>query len=248
MKIQNAIKLQLNSIKLLFLDILFPVKCLGCKKEGEWICEICSNKIKINTEHVCGVCEKNLTPDGRTCLSCKKKNGIDAFLPAVSYKNLLVSKAIHLYKYRFVENLHQPLGNLMIKTLQKTDLPLPNLIIPIPLHRKRLRWRGFNQSALLARSISENLLPFSKIPQKENVLIRKKYTKPQMEIKKFHDRKENIRDAFEIVDKLKIKDKTILLVDDVCTTGSTIFECTKILKQAGAKEVFAIVIARQEIK
>ena len=147
----------------LILDILFPITCISCGKEDEWICQDCLSNIFIKNEHVCGICEKVITPDGKTCLACKKKSALGALITAVSYKNPTVAQAVHFYKYRFIPDLHIQLGNLMIKAIQKTDLPLPDIIIPIPLHPRRLRWRGFNQSALLAKHISLKLLPGTEI-------------------------------------------------------------------------------------
>jgi len=236
-----------NKVRKLALDVLFPIRCIGCQKENFWLCDTCLTHVTIQTEHVCGVCEKMITPDGRTCHSCKKKNMLDGLIVATSYANSFVSHAIHLYKYRFVPDLHTSLGNLLVKAFQKTDIPLPDIIIPIPLHPRRLRWRGFNQSFLLARHLSKKLLPQFEIPLKE-CLVRNRYTSPQMEIKNYHSRKQNLAGAFSMAEKEDVKNKTVLLVDDVATTGSTISECAKVLKKAGAKEVFAIVIARQEIK
>jgi ComF family protein len=145
----------------------------------------------------------------------------------------------------------------MTKAFLDNGLPLPDLVVPIPLHKRRLRWRGFNQSELLANYISENLTPGMEIPVLNDILIRKKHTTPQMQVKKYSERKENIKDAFEIypvksaggsAEKFKrIKNKNILLVDDVATTGATLNECAKTLKQSGAKKVFALVLARQEM-
>lgn len=246
--------MRIKKIHNLILDTLFPIKCISCQKNGNWLCEKCFSQIKIPTEHFCGVCEKVITPDGRTCLSCKNPSGrraekspIDGLLTCASYKQDSISRAVHYFKYRFIEDLHVPLGNLMAKVLQKTDIPLPDLIVPIPLHQRRLRWRGFNQSFLLAKQLSCELLPGTILPVGENILVRTRYTTPQMGIKDYNHRQQNLREAFSISNNEQISGKIILLVDDIATTGSTIFECAKVLKNAGAKEVFAIVIARQEV-
>lgn len=232
----------------LILNILFPVTCLSCEKENEWICKDCSSNIFIQNEHLCGICEKVNTPDGRTCQKCRNKSSLSALVVATSYKNSFIAKAVHFYKYRFIPDLHVQLGDLMAKALQKSDLPLPDIIVPVPLHSRRLRWRGFNQSELLAKYISLNLLPDTEIRVDEKILIRKKYTSPQMKIGSYHHRKQNIQGAFLVTNPEKIKNKTILLIDDIATTGSTIFECARILKESGAKEIYAAVIARQEMK
>lgn len=238
----------LRKLHELILDILFPISCISCGKENKWICKDCFFHIFIQNEHICGICEKVNTPDGRTCQKCKKKNALGALVVATSYKDSLVAKAVHFYKYRFIPDLHFQLGNLMIKAIQKTDLPLPDIIIPIPLHPRRLRWRGFNQSELLAKHVSLNLLPGTEIDMDEKILVRKKYTSPQMKIGDYKQRKENVRGAFHVINPEKISGKNILLIDDIATTGSTIFECARVLKESGAKEVYAAVIARQEMK
>lgn len=230
------------------LDVLFPIRCIGCAKEGSWICQRCALQIPALEEHVCGICEKMVTPDGRTCIDCKRKSALDALVPAVPYNHSFVAKSVHFFKYRFVKDLHRDLGSLVAKSIRKTDLPIPDLIIPIPLHPRRLRWRGFNQSGLLAAHVAKNLLPLTEISLEENLLIRKRHTKSQMKIKDYSNRKQNIIGAFQVTRPQTVQNKTILLIDDICTTGSTIFECAKVLKTAGAKEVYAAVIARQEIK
>ncbi|MCD6149985.1 ComF family protein [bacterium] len=234
-------------IKDFILDTFFPISCLSCGKPDEWICEKCLSKIPLKREQVCPICEKATTPDGRVCFNCGKKHSIDGILTAASYKNKLVSGATHYYKYRFIEDLNIPLGNLLAKAFLKSDLPIPDLIIPVPLHKRRLRWRGFNQAGLLAKYLSSNLTPGFKIPIPDNLIIRQKHTPPQMKIKNRARRRKNMQDAFKInsSQRKSIKEKRILLVDDIATTGSTFFECAKVLKKFGAKEVFGIVIARQ---
>jgi ComF family protein len=186
-----------------------------------------------------------ITPDGRTCLSCKKKSSLGGLIIASAYTQFSIAKAVHLFKYRFIDELHVPLGDLLVKVLRKTELPLPDLIVPVPLHKRRLRWRGFNQSSLLASHLANNLLSQNEISLDKHVLIRNRYTVPQMGISDYASRKNNIGGAFSISPNSDIKNKTILLVDDIATTGFTLFECANVLKKAGAKEVFAIVIARQ---
>ncbi|EKE19538.1 MAG: amidophosphoribosyltransferase-like protein [uncultured bacterium] len=237
-----------KKINKLILDILFPITCISCKRNGTWLCENCFFKIKKTAEQVCGICEIRITPDGRTCQNCKKKSSLDGLLTCASYKQNSVARAVHFFKYRFIADLHVPLGNLMVNVMQKTDIPLPDLILPIPLHKRRLRWRGFNQSSLLAKRISQELLPGAIISTEENILIRNRYTTPQMGIKDYKHRQQNLNGAFLIPNEELVKNKIILLVDDIATTGSTILECAKVLKNAGAKEIFAIVIARQETK
>lgn len=198
-------------------------------------------------DSVCPICEKKITPDGKVCFDCKKSSFLDGMLVACSYKNNIVSKAIHILKYNFVFSIAPFLGEILKKRIENSNISIPDLIIPIPIHKRRLRWRGFNQSELLAKYVSENILYGNKIEMNPNLIKRIVYTKPQMQIKDIFSRKNNIQNAFMIENIDKIKGKTIFLIDDVATTGATIFECARILKEAGALNVFAIVIARQEI-
>jgi len=233
-------------IKNFILDTLFPISCLSCGRDNFWLCADCLKNIELLSFQVCPKCEDEITDSGRVCRDCRPQN-LDALLVASKYKENNISKLVHLYKYRFVEDLHVPLGKILVKTLLKSQLPLPDILLPVPLHPRRLRWRGFNQSQLLANYINKNLTPGLEVPVAENLLQRKKYTPPQMKIKKYSQRLHNLREAFVATKPEEIKNKTILLVDDIATTGATLFECAKVLKQNGAKKVFAVVIARQEI-
>lgn len=236
------------------LDTLFPIVCISCGKAGQWICEDCLSHIPLIIEQACPVCERRITPQGHVCFKCLRKSPLDGLLVATSYQNDLISAAVHNYKYRFIEDLHLPLGRILVRAFHDSELPLPDLIAPVPLHKRRLRYRGFNQAALLAQYLSANLTPGFTIPLAINMLIRQRFTLPQMKIKNYHQRKRNLENAFRINKdpELKaqriLKNKRILLVDDIATTGATLFECAKVLKENGAKEVISLVIARQEIQ
>lgn len=251
-----AIKSVLEKCYTFILDILFPIYCLGCGEEGKWICSECLEKIEILKKQACPVCGVE-SKTGARCFNCRAKTEIDGVIAATAYfgedrKESLAKKAIHIFKYRFVKDLAEPLGAVIIRQikkrqiikLEKTIIFGPDInnkiIVPVSLHIKRLRWRGFNQAELLADEISKHFnLPLDKL-----VLTRQKNNIPQVEVKDRKDRIENIRDAFVCVDKAKVKDKTIILVDDVATTSATLGECAKALKNAGAKEVWGVVVAR----
>src|SRR4030042_6872337 len=191
-----------SNIQNFFLDVLFPINCLSCGKHVVWLCDSCLEKIPLRIEQICPVCEKSITPDGRVCFGCYKKSGISGLLAASSYRNEAVASAVHCFKYRFIEELAGPLGRILVKTLLRSRLSIPDIIVPIPLHKRRLRWRGFNQSELLADYLSKNLAPGFEIPMMNNLIRRKKHTRPQMEIKNHLRRKENITNAFSLNNKL----------------------------------------------
>jgi competence protein ComFC len=246
-KQQTKISSLFHSIHNTVIDTLFPVHCLACQENDEWLCQECARKIFPKTDQVCPICEKNNTPDGRVCFSCGDKSPLAALLVTATYQNEILARAIQLLKYRFIEDLAPILGKILLQALQQSDLPLPDLIIPVPLHRWRLRWRGFNQAELLAAYLENNLSPGFPIPIETKIIRRSKFTFPQMKIKNYRQRQKNIRGVFAIEKNSQnlIQDKRILLIDDVATTGATIFECARVLKSAGAREVFAAVLGRQ---
>jgi len=245
---KNKFLIKIKSFHRFVLDILFPISCLKCQEYGKWLCDQCLREIKTCTEQICPICEKVFTPDGKTCLTCRKKTSLDGLLVCASYQEKIIPKIIHAFKYKFILNLQYPLGEIMTRAILSSNLPLADFIIPIPLHSKRMRWRGFNQSLLLAEYIGKNITPGIKVPILSDALYRNKNTSSQMKIKNYQKRKENIFNAFSVINKKAVERKNIFLIDDIATTGATLFECASILKKAGAKKVFAIVIARQEIR
>ena len=236
-----------------FLDMLFPISCLLCQKENIWICKTCLEKIAIADFQVCPYCEKGQSSGGYACERCKRKQrrenkvlGLDSLVSATKYRD--ISHLVHLFKYRFISDLGEPLGKLLAKAALKNNITLPDLIVPVPIHKRKLRWRGFNQAELLAETLAENLTPGFQIPVDSKLLYRRKNTSPQMKIKNYQARFSNMENAFAL-DDIKsdlIQDKNILLVDDIATTGATLFECAKILKEGGARQVSALIIARQK--
>lgn len=245
-----------NKLANFFLDTLFPISCVFCQEGNQWICPTCFLKIKTINTQVCPYCERETTDFGKICKKCSraflKKNQavpLDALIISSKYSESGISRLIKLYKYNFIEELGSFLGEILLQTVAKNELPVPDLIIPIPLHPRRLRWRGFNQSEKLADFLGKNLTPGFPILVGNNMLTRTKYTVPQMKIGNYQERKRNVSGIFLITDicKQAFRDKKILLIDDVATTGATLFEAGKILKENGAKKVFGAVIARQEI-
>lgn len=149
-----------------------------------------------------------------------------------------VKEMIHEFKYNGILEFAEMLGELMVERL-KIGLPKGELVVvPVPLHRCRQGQRGFNQSELLARYVSKKLKLHGGL-----ALSRVKNTDPQVGKSGMY-RKTNIESAFRIEDKEFIEGKTVLLVDDVATTGSTLNECAKVLKSSGAKSIWGVVVSR----
>lgn len=229
----------------MLLDFLFPRRCLGCGKWGKYFCSQCLNLILLGPQRICPVCTK-LAVGGLTHPSCSRPWGLDGLTSIFTYQGLM-EKAIKRLKYRFVSDLAEDLVELFLSFCGEDKFfshfcQRENVyFLPVPLHSRRKRWRGFNQAELLGKMIANNLdLPF--LP---DLLKRIKNTKPQTKLKE-EERRKNIRGAFKIRSnyKLSIINSKLILFDDVWTTGSTLRECGQVLKRAGAKEVWGLTLAR----
>ncbi|MFH1393079.1 MAG: ComF family protein [Patescibacteria group bacterium] len=223
-------------LKNFLLDLIFPRYCLGCQKELEshqvsQICEDCFAKIRLNR----GAQYQN-------------KSILKAVFAVGRYEDPILREAIKSFKYQSIESLKKPLAKLAIDYLKKENLASKFsgfVIAPIPLTLRRRLNRGFNQSELLAKEIGA----FLNCPV-VNLLKRKKFNSPQAEIPDWQKRKENIMGVFEVrlrgifeVGLRSLPDK-ILLIDDVSTSGATLEEAASVLKKAGAKEIYGLVIAK----
>lgn len=245
----------LTSVEGAFLDLFFPIKCVVCKKEtggkrkNKLICTDCLKKLFPSLNFYCPLCEAR-TADAKLCFSCnliinnaKNKFYLDRLFYPFSYKDLPIQKVIKSFKYQFIKDLEIPVGRLMAGYLEKVkkQIDLDNLILmPTPLHQKKFNQRGYNQSELIAEQI---ISCFKKSEVLKNILIKEKATKDQVDLES-NERIKNINGAFKCLEPDKIFDKKILLIDDVYTTGATMQECARILKETGAKEIIGLAIAK----
>lgn len=224
-------------LKDFFLNLVFPKKCLSCGVEGAWVCSDCFSKIEKIKTSACPFCNR-LTDNFRFCQKCRRKTYLSGIISAAKYQKPL-DKIIFSFKYDFVRDVSAFLSSLLINQLKGVLPHKAPIIIPVPLHKKRKAWRGFNQAEILAKSIGQEF----NLPVVENQLIRVKNTTPQIKLSK-HERWENIKDAF-LWQGRDLNREVVLLVDDVCTTSSTLNECAKVLKKAGARQVWGIVLAKE---
>lgn len=230
-----------SKVKNLILDIAFPIQCVGCSKEGKWLCEDCFKLIKLNQKTQCPICGKTFYL-GKTCLKCQRKTRLAGLIVACSYDNEILREAIRAFKFSFVKDLAKPLSKLLIRRLEDLDFNLGKssfVLTFVPLHKRRLRWRGFNQAEALANSLASHY----KISIL-SLLLRKRSTIPQSLVKDKGKRKKNIKNVFYCQNRELVKGRKIIIVDDVCTTASTLKECARVLSRAGAKEVWGLVLAR----
>ncbi len=230
----------------LILDLLFPKRCVGCKKLDTYFCKNCISNI-LQTDLVCPKCEK-LAIGGQTHPVCRRKYGLDGLWSLGIYQGYL-REAIKQLKYGKVKELAEILVNITVEYWVKyqpfvldqikKDRGVGWAVIPVPLHWWRGNDRGFNQSSLIGQTLSKKLgLAYC------DALKRVRYTKPQVKLKGY-GRHQNIRNAFAISPNCQLQTtNSVLLIDDVWTTGSTLRECGYVLKRNGAKKVWALTLAR----
>jgi competence protein ComFC len=223
------------------LDLLFPRRCIGCGKVGKYFCRECRLRIKCIEKPICPVCQRPAI-DGATHPVCQTKYTLDGLTSFFQYTGI-IQKAIKTLKYRFVTDLVSEFINLIPFFLfnNRAIEPLSNaIIIPIPLHSSRLRFRGFNQAEVLGRFLAKRL----NIPFKTNILKRIRKTTPQVEMKDRKKRLTNMENVFSVTPNILISQyPNILLLDDVFTTGATLRSAATVLKRAGAKRVWGLVLA-----
>jgi ComF family protein len=235
------------------LNIVFPLDCKICEKpiresKGYSICEDCLKTIELIERPYCIKCGKPLIPTDFfkqsreiLCLDCKIKKYSFKFSRSTGIYDKVLKKSIHLFKYYREKKLAKPLGKLMVDYLLKNN-EFENkldLIIPVPLHKNDFKKRGFNQSVLLGKVVGD----YFSIPIRENILVKKKLTPFQINLSK-KEREKNILRAFSVEKPEEIKEKNILILDDVFTTGATVEECAKELTKAQAKNIFVLTLAR----
>jgi competence protein ComFC len=228
------------------LDILFPKRCLGCGKFGQYFCLACQKSVRVValSDRICPVCQKQAI-DGATHPRCRTRYGLDGLVSFFHYDGI-VKKAVKSLKYRFVSTIASEFV-FLIPDVAFGDIPLSPFkggeavwIVPIPLHPSRLRTRGFNQAAILAGFVAQRL----NISGLHDILKRVKKTVPQADLPRRGDRLRNMDHVFALRAPLVDKSIPIFLFDDVFTTGATMRSAASVLKKRGFKQVWAVTMAR----
>jgi len=240
----------LVNIKNIILNAVFPSYCISCNKQGFLICPDCLSLIRISEYIWCPYCSTETRVYSTSGLCQKHQNlKLDGIFSATSYQEKLVKKLITNLKYPpYLKDLSHALAFLIVahfKLTENTIIIRPGenfFIMPIPISKDKKKTRGYNQAELLAN----HLASYFKIRSDNDNLIKTKKTKSQVGLLK-EERKQNLKGAFMLKTPNHIQGKTIFLVDDVFTTGSTMFEAAKTLKQAGAQKVYGIVVAREPL-
>lgn len=221
------------------LDLLYPPRCVSCQNPDAWLCPRCLNNIVFITAPLCERCGTSLATSFASCGQCRKNplKYIDGIRAASSFKNNPIRPAIHFLKYNNRKAVAAILGKILSDAYHRYGLSA-DVIVPVPLHPARLRERGYNQSELLARNVSRIL----SLPINTTTLQRVRQTKSQMELGA-EERYLNVAGAFICRDNA-LASQRVLLIDDVCTTGSTLAACADALKQGGVAAVWGLTLAK----
>lgn len=229
---------QLIGLKRIALDLLFPKRCVGCGREGDFICLSCRQLLTLIKHPVCPTCGRP-HPNGVLCPSCVDwQSRIDGIRSPFVFDGV-IRQAIHELKYRNLRALAVPLAELLYDYLSGNPVPA-DVLVPVPLHPKRWRERGYNQSGMLAIELRK----LSGLPVVDDCLLRRQHTSPQAKSASVNERRSNVTDAFICRDS-RLQDKHVLLIDDVSTSGATLDACAAALKSNGAASVWGMVLAME---
>lgn len=229
--------------KMTIFNLIFPKKCLGCGETGSYFCPDCLNLVSLEPRRICPIC---LRPSrtGLTHFGCQTPYGLDGLTSIFAYRGV-IKKAIKKLKYQFISDLAQDLTEVFLSFCGEdrtfTRRVKKAVLIPMPLHPSRKRWRGFSQTELLGKMITHNLgIEF--LPK---ALKRTKKTKPQKELSR-KERKKDVQGAFQLSPCFSPTSfPKVLLFDDVWVWGESLREATKVLKENGAKQVWGLTVARK---
>ena len=243
--ISSIIFLAKKNIKLI-IDLIFPRKCIICDRYDcqTEVCTECWKKLSFISQPSCFICSTPFPYENEKesiCAECiVNKPSYDRSISILEYDDAS-KKIIHDFKYKDQLHILEYIVNLMTN-IGKDIFNDLDIIAPVPIHKYKLLKRGYNQSALIAMNVAAR----KDLPYFPQLLIKSKNTLAQTGLKK-SQRTINIRNSFELNNKLysNIADKNILLIDDVITTGSTVNECSRILKKEGANKVLILTLAKK---
>ncbi|MCA6071132.1 MAG: ComF family protein [Endomicrobium sp.] len=239
--------MSIRAFLLRVVNLFYPNTCSSCEEDlhalsKTKICDKCKKAFPAIKGLVCQKCGMPLPNGGEFCYICRKhprEHNFDKLRSVYLYKDD-VRKLILKFKYSNRAFLAKDFGLFMYETMKSYSFyDETDFMIPVPLNILRRIKRGYNQAGLLAEIVSFK----SNVPVLKGALFRKKITKPQFKLSKI-ERAKNIKDSFFVKNNEFVKDKTILLIDDIATTLTTMSACSLALKKAGAKKVYALTLAR----
>lgn len=228
------------------LNVFFPRTCASCGGDvpadgSHAVCDGCWAALPRWQGLACVVCGLPLPDGGARCRDCRRRRRAFRFLRSAGVYEGGLQRLVRRFKFGGRQDLSRPLGRLLAdRWRDEPGLGPVDLVLPVPLHWFRERKRGYNQALVLARDFGRK----TGLPVRGDVLARERATRPQTDLGR-DERRENVEGAFRVRRPEAVKGKTVLLVDDVCTTGATIEACARALKEAGARRVGALTAARQ---
>lgn len=235
----------------MILDLIFPRICFFCNSPSRenMICDVCLSNIRlISGREICSRCGlpfgadysiKDVRYDEHHCGKCLNGRYYFNRARSVAFYEGWLREILHKFKYHGKLNLGRVLSRILVEHYPK-DLDDIDLIVTVPLHISKLRTREFNQSVVMAIDLAKSI----RVPFNPFVLKRVKNTKPQYEMGNENERRRNVRGAFIVEDTSKVSRRSILLLDDVFTTGSTLNECTRVLLKSSAIKVQVLTLMR----
>lgn len=224
-----------------FTDLVFPPTCVACKRPGSVLCDHCAQRVEPISQSICLRCGKIQTSSEQTlCHSCKfDPNPVLSLTRAAAHYAEPLRTMIHHFKYEKQPELAEPLVRYLLAAFAKEEWHQGsgiNLVVPVPMFSERQKQRGYNQAELLARCFSNAThLPFA-----SQALKRIRFTQPQVGLSE-RERQRNVKDAF--VAHPNVKGRSVLIIDDVYTTGATLRSCATSLIEAGSAQVYALALA-----
>lgn len=230
-----------------FIDLIFPKHCAGCGKSGTYFCPNCIKNAKFFFPEICPICKKT-SLDGLTHKNCAGKSAPDGLTVIWKYQGA-PKNLVKKLKYKFAQSTALSFASAATGTLKNFKRTLPTspnwqkdkfILVPVPLHWTRKNWRGFNHTEEIGKFLCQTMGW-----KTQNLLIRKKHTAPQVSLKR-EKRLKNLNSAFtlnpQFPNSLIAQSPNIILFDDVWTTGTTMLEATKVLKEAGFKKVWCLAL------
>lgn len=226
------------SIGEVIVNFFFPKWCVGCGKQGDYFCDKCSRHLARIHAPLCPQCGRPQT-NSTLCPSCVcYAAAIDGIRAPFRFEGP-IRQAVHDLKYRNIRVLAKPLASLMYDYMSSQNLA-GDVLVPVPLHSKRLKERGYNQSGLLARELGR----LTRLPVTDGCLVKHRHTAQQAKTSSLKERLENVADVFACKGT-RLKGLTVLLIDDVATSGATMNAAAVALKAAGASSVWGLAIAKE---
>lgn len=220
------------------IDLLFPRSCLGCGEVGDFVCFRCSKKLLRLLPPICQRCGRPES-GGMYCRECWGTQTHLHAIRSVFVFDGTIRRAVHEFKYRNLRSITSCLSQFMADYFVENGLAA-DVLLPVPMHERRLKRRGYNQSELLAGQLSRMI----SVPMREDLVQRTVDNKPQARTTSAEERRRNMRDAFTCLSD-DVSGKNITIIDDVCTSGATLEACAAALKLRGANEISGFTLARE---